>query len=74
VDRRDKELLAKQLRAVAAPRNDGLVGLVVLAVFVIGIAVGGALFTRDHSGAGTGPFKSAVQRMTDDVTGSIARP
>jgi uncharacterized membrane protein len=74
VDRHDNELLAKQLRVVMPPRKDGLVGLIVLAVFVIGIAVGGVVFPRDHGAVRSAPVKAAVQRTTDDVTGSIARP
>ena len=41
----DQELLEKQLRSVAvAPRDDGVLMLVIAAVFFAGMAVGGFLF------------------------------
>jgi hypothetical protein len=46
MDRRDQELLDRQLRGLNPPRNDGLIGLTVVAVFFVGIAVGGILFAR----------------------------
>jgi hypothetical protein len=42
--RRDEELLAKQMRGVEPPSSGGLVGIVV-AVFVVGLLVGGMVFT-----------------------------
>ena len=44
MDRHDEELLAKQMRSIEPPRNDGLVGLMVAAVFIIGFALGGSFF------------------------------
>ena len=44
MNRREEELLAKQMRSVAPPRNDGLVGLIVAAVFFIGFILGGSFF------------------------------
>ena len=44
MDRRDEELLAKQMRSMAPPRHDGLVGLMVAAVFFIGFVLGGSFF------------------------------
>ncbi|HUI15236.1 MAG TPA: hypothetical protein VL048_17400 [Xanthobacteraceae bacterium] len=45
MDRRDQELLEKQLHSIyVAPRNDGVLILTVLAVFFAGIALGGFLF------------------------------
>jgi hypothetical protein len=40
--RRDRELLDKQLWAVSPtpPRNNGLIGLSIIAVFVAGMAIG----------------------------------
>jgi len=41
----EQELLEKQLRSVAvAPRNDGVLMLVIAAVFFAGMALGGFLF------------------------------
>lgn len=42
MNRRDDELLAKQMRAISPPRND--VGFALLAVFAAGIALGAVLF------------------------------
>ena len=42
--RRDEELLAKQMRSVAPPRNDALVGLTVAAVFFVDFVLGGSFF------------------------------
>jgi hypothetical protein len=44
MDRRDDELLAKQMRAISPPRND--VGLALLAVFLAGLVVGAMLFAN----------------------------
>ena len=45
MNRRDRELLDKQLHAVyVAPRSDGVLMLAILAVFFAGIAVGGFLY------------------------------
>jgi hypothetical protein len=44
MNRRDNELLAKQMRAISPPRND--VGLALLAVFVAGLVVGAMLFAN----------------------------
>ncbi len=45
MNRRDQELLDKQLHAVyVAPRSDGVLMLAILAVFFAGIAVGGFIY------------------------------
>lgn len=44
MNRRDEELLAKQMRSVEPPRHDGLVGLTVAAVFFVGFILGGSFF------------------------------
>ena len=44
VDQRDQELLDKQLRRIApAPRNNGVMVLAILAVFLAGMALGSAV-------------------------------
>jgi hypothetical protein len=45
MDRRDDELLAKQMRAISPPRND--VGLALLGVFAAGLMLGAVLFARE---------------------------
>jgi hypothetical protein len=47
MNRRDQELLQKQLQHVRpAPRNDGVMILALAAVFFAGIALGGFLFAH----------------------------
>jgi len=43
MDRRDEELLDKQLRSITPPRNDAVFGLVGVAVFVVGLTLGAYL-------------------------------
>jgi hypothetical protein len=44
MDKRDQELLAKQLWSVSSPRqNDAIIGLIIVAVFLVGIGVGDIL-------------------------------
>lgn len=48
MDRRDQQLLDRQLWGVSRhpPGNRGIFGLVALAVFCAGVAIGGLLFTQ----------------------------
>lgn len=56
MDRRDRELLDKQLRHVqTVPRNGGIMALALLTVFFTGMAVGG--FAYAYTGA---PVRIAV--------------
>jgi hypothetical protein len=43
MDRRDEELLDKQLRSIDPPRNDAVVGLIGIAVFIVGLTLGAYL-------------------------------
>ena len=44
MDKRDQELLSKQLWSVSSPpQNSALVGLTILAVFLLGIGIGDIL-------------------------------
>jgi hypothetical protein len=59
MDRRDQELLDKQLRHVQiAPRSDGIMILALLAVFFTGMALGGFFYA--FSGA---PMQIAAKQM-----------
>jgi len=40
MNRRDDELLAKQLRSIEPPRNDAVLGFVGIAVFIVGLTLG----------------------------------
>jgi hypothetical protein len=43
MDRRDQELLDKQMRRLTPPRNDGAIAVMVAAMFLVGIALGSVL-------------------------------
>jgi hypothetical protein len=43
MNRRDDELLAKQLRSIDPPHNDAVLGFVGVAVFIIGLTLGAYL-------------------------------
>ena len=72
MDRRDEELLAKQLRVVMPPRSDGLVGLAVVTVFLVGIAVGSLLFADDSQHAQSAPAVMAMF-LSDSTPQPIAQ-
>ena len=44
MDRRDRELLNKQMRVLSAPRNDGVISVTLAAMFLAGIALGSVVF------------------------------
>jgi len=43
MDRRDQELLDKQMRRLSPPRNEGVIAVMLVAMFLVGMAVGSAL-------------------------------
>jgi len=43
MDRRDRELLDKQMRRLTPPRNDGVIAVLLVAMFLIGMTVGSVL-------------------------------
>jgi hypothetical protein len=43
MNRHDQELLDKQMRRLAPPRNDGAIAVMVAAMFLIGMTVGSLL-------------------------------
>jgi hypothetical protein len=62
MNRRDQELLDKQLHSIyVVPRNDGVLILAVLAMFFAGIALGGFLFAYT---AQPGPLRVASNNAT----------
>jgi hypothetical protein len=62
MDRRDQELLDRQLRHVQiAPRNDGVLMLALLAVFFTGMAVGGFFYA--YAGA---PMQTASKQLASN--------
>jgi hypothetical protein len=44
MDRRDRELLDKQIRRLLPPRNDGVLAVMFAAMFLVGIALGSVVF------------------------------
>ena len=46
MDRRDRELLNKQIRMLSPPRNDGVIAVMLAAMFLAGIALGSVVFPR----------------------------
>ena len=69
MDRRDRELLDKQLRHLqTTPRNDGVMMLALLTVFFTGMAVGG--FSYAYTGA---PVQIAVTQAAPSTSACIER-
>jgi hypothetical protein len=44
MDRHDQELLDKRMRRLSAPRNDGVIAVMLAAMFLVGVAIGGVVF------------------------------
>ncbi len=42
-DRRDQELLDKQMRRLTPPRNDGVIAMMLAAMFLVGTTLGSVL-------------------------------
>jgi len=43
MDRRDQELLDKQMRRLAPPRNEGVIVVMLATMFLVGMALGSVL-------------------------------
>ena len=43
MDRRDQELLDKQMRRLTPPRNDGAIAVLLAVMFLVGMTLGGVL-------------------------------
>ena len=43
MDRRDQELLDKQMRSLTPPRNEGFIAVLLAAMFLLGMTLGGIL-------------------------------
>jgi hypothetical protein len=46
MDRRDQELLDKQVRRLSPPRNDGVIAVMLAVMFVVGMTLGSVLSTH----------------------------
>jgi hypothetical protein len=49
MDQRDWELLDQQMRGFSPPRNEGILGLMVAAVFLAGLTLGSILFNHQSA-------------------------
>jgi hypothetical protein len=49
MDRRDQELLDKQMRRLTPPRNDGVIVVMLAAMFLVGMALGGVLSPHESA-------------------------
>jgi hypothetical protein len=47
MDQRDQELLDKQMRRLSPPRNDGAIAMMLAAMFLVGISLGGFLSAHE---------------------------
>jgi hypothetical protein len=70
MNRRDDELLAKQMRAISPPRND--VGFALLGVFAAGLMLGAVLFAGAHEPVVPHDAMAAVS-FSNDVPASMNR-
>ena len=43
MDRRDQELFDKQMQRLTPPRNDGVIAALFIAMFLVGMTLGGVL-------------------------------
>jgi len=43
MDRRDQELLDKQMQRLTSPRNDGVIAVLFVAMFLVGMTLGSVL-------------------------------
>jgi len=49
MDRRDQQLLDKQMRRLTPPRNEGAIAVMLAAMFLVGLALGGVLSPHQSS-------------------------
>ena len=62
MDRRDQELLAKQLRTVTGPpRSSAVIGLAMVAALLVGIGVGNILSKSKRASA---DYAAVISRIT----------
>ena len=47
MDRRDQELLDKQMRRLTPPRHEGVIAVMLATMFLVGMALGGVLSTHE---------------------------
>ncbi len=68
MDQRDWELLDKQIRRSAPPRNDGIVVLTIAAVFFAGLIIGGIFFGQESGSKSVGTVASYLPIGSAPIT------
>lgn len=62
MDKRDQELLDKQLSSISGPPQDGgIIGLTIIAVFLVGIGIGNILSKSTHANTNYAALDSTAQ-------------
>ncbi len=79
MDRRDQELLDKQMRRLGTPRNDGVIAVMLAAMFLLGMTLGSVLSTPKVSRykshrliRGLSPYAAIVLRKLHQMAKSRA--
>jgi len=49
MDRRDQELLDKQMRRLTPPRNEGVIAVMLALMFLVGMALGSVLSPHENA-------------------------
>jgi hypothetical protein len=49
MDRRDQELLDKQMRRLTPPRNEGAIAVMLAVMFLVGVALGSVLSPHESA-------------------------
>ena len=49
MNRRDQELLDKQMRTLSPPRNDGVIAVLLAAMFLVGVTLGSVLSPHESA-------------------------
>ncbi len=59
MDRRDQQLLDKQMRRLTSPRHEGAIAVMLTAMFLVGMALGSVLSPHQSSPHQSGPTQIA---------------
>jgi hypothetical protein len=62
MDKRDQELLDKQLSSISSsPQGGGIIGLTIIVVFLVGIGIGNILSKSTHANTNYAALNSTAQ-------------
>ena len=59
MDRRDQELLDKQMRRLTPPRNEGVIAVMLAVMFLVGMTLGSVLSQQQSAPTQIGSMKIA---------------